>query len=104
MSSKSYADKVNASKLMLAGLKQNADRMAKRGLDATFIANYEAVHGNVRTLDNEQEKLKAEVKTKTEQLEKECQAMDALYAEAKKTVKLEMEQSRWKEFGIQDTK
>jgi hypothetical protein len=87
---------------MLAGLKQNADRMAKRGLDATFVANYEAVHDNVRTLDNEQEKLKADEKAKTEQLKKECQQMETFYAEAKKTVKLEIEPSRWKEFGIQD--
>lgn len=49
-----------------------------------------------------QQQLKADKQAKTNELENKCAEMDRFYAEAKKTVKLEMDQRRWKEFGVQD--
>jgi hypothetical protein len=74
----------------------------KRGLGADFTANYETIHKEAQTLDNEQERLKAEQATKTKMLNQKIKELDALYAESKKIVKIEMDKSTWKEFGIQD--
>ncbi len=100
MSKNSFADKMNDSKLMLAGIKQNAERLAKRGLDSEFVTNFETAYNDTQTLDNEQEKLKAEVATKTQQVNQKLQEVGAFHSEAKKIVKIEMENSTWKEFGI----
>jgi phage shock protein A len=102
MSKNSFADKMNDSKLMLDAVKQNAERLARRGLDADFVTNYEGFFNESQTLNTEQEKMKADLKTKTEELQQKTHDLDALYSEAKKIVKIEMENSTWKEFGIND--
>jgi archaellum component FlaC len=102
MASQSYAQKMNNSKVMISGLKQNVERLAKRGLGSDFTTNYENIHNEAQSLDNEQEKLKAELKTKSEILNQKIKELDALYSESKKIVKIEMDSSSWKEFGIQD--
>ena len=100
----SFAEKMNNSKLMIAGIKQNQERLARRGLNTDFTSKYESVYSQVQMLDNEQESLKAELKTKTDVLAQKITELDALYSEAKKTVKIEMETTSWKEFGVQDKK
>ena len=101
MYSRSFAQKMNDSKVMISALKQNVEKLAKRGLGADFTSNFENVYNESQTMDNEQEKLKAEQKTKTEMLNQKIKELEALYAESKKIVKIEMDKSTWKEFGIQ---
>ena len=96
----SYAETMNSVKVMLAGLKANAERVAKRGLDTDFVTNLESAYASAQVLDNEQESLKAELKKKTDQLNNEIANLKKLLAEARKIVKIEMEQSSWMEFGI----
>jgi len=102
MSKNSYAEQMNNSKTMIAGLKQHTERLSKRGLDGEFLTNIETNYTEAQTLDNEQEKLKAELKTKTETLKLKVKDLSKMYAEARKIIKIEMEQSSWKEFGIND--
>ena len=102
MPKNSYAEKMNQAKTMIAGLKENAERVSKRGLDAEFLSQLEAGYTEAQTLDNEQERLKAELKSKTEALKLKIKELSKLYAEAKKIVKIEMEQSSWREFGVDD--
>jgi hypothetical protein len=104
MATKSFAQKINDSKVMISGLKSNVDRLDKRGLGADFTSNYETIHKEAQTLDNEQERLKAEQATKTKMLNQKIKELDDLHAESKKIVKIEMDKSTWKEFGIQDKK
>ncbi len=87
---------------MLAGLKQNPDQLAKRGLDAEFVSTYEATYNDTQILDNEQEKLKAEQKAKTEAVKQRLKNLADLYSEAKKIVKIEMPATSWSEFGIEN--
>ena len=49
-----------------------------------------------------QEKLKADLKSKTAELEAKMKEIDAKMSEAKKIVKMDIPQSQWKEFGIYD--
>jgi hypothetical protein len=101
---KSYAETINSAKVMISGLKSNADRVSKRGADAAFIAKFESSYSNAQTLDNEQEDLKAKLKTKTSSLESELDTLNSLMAEGRKVVKLEMEKESWKSFGITDSR
>lgn len=59
---------------------------------------------NAKVLDNEQEALKAKLKTKTAELDAEVVNLQALYSEAKKVVKMSVDQTGWREFGIEDKK
>lgn len=68
MSKNSYAEEINATKLMVAGLKTKSDRVAKRGISADFTSKLEALHNDARSLDNEQEALKSREKEKTAEL------------------------------------
>jgi hypothetical protein len=104
MSKNSYSDDINNSKLMISGLKSNSEKVSKRGLDTAFISEYETIYAEAQTLDNEQESLKAKLKEKTEKLEKKMSELKKKHSESEKIVKLDMPQSSWKEFGIQDKK
>ncbi len=42
--SRSYAEEINSTKVMLAGLNAQAERMAKRGIDAEFISKLQTVN------------------------------------------------------------
>ncbi|MBN2401068.1 MAG: hypothetical protein JXN64_01590 [Spirochaetes bacterium] len=101
MPRKTYAEKINSAKVMLAGLKQYSDRVGKRGLNADFISGLVTLHKNAQELDNEQEDLKAKLKEKTAVLDDVVVALDKKMSEAMKAVKLEMEQETWRTFGIQ---
>ena len=104
MSKRSYAEVINDVKLMVSGLKSNTDRVSKRGLDKDFISKLESIMVKSQTLDNEQEDLKAKLKTKTSELDNEMMELEKLMSESKKVVKLEMEKTSWRSFGIQDSK
>jgi len=58
----------------------------------------------VQTLDDEQEDLKAKLKTKTASLDSNIETLEKLLSEARKVVKLEMEKESWKSFGIADSR
>jgi hypothetical protein len=104
MPKRSYAEIVNSAKVMLSGLKGNSDRVSKRGCDAAFVSHLESAQKQAQTLDDEQEDLKAKLKTKTASLETTIENLEKLMSEARKVVKLEMEKESWKSFGIADTK
>ncbi len=102
MSKQSYSEVINSAKVMLSGLKSNTERVGKRGLDTAFITKLEEAMTKAQTLDNEQEALKAELKTKTVKLDEEMGAIEKLMSESKKVIKLEMPQETWQAFGISD--
>jgi len=100
MPKKSYAEEVKKAQVMLSGLKENADKLGRRGIDAGFITKLESKVNASITLNNEQEKLKADLKTKTANLDGEMKEMKTLVAEARKIVKLDIPKEQWLEFGI----
>ena len=104
MAKQSFAENLNNSDVMIEGLKANQERVAQRGIKNEFITEMETDVAQSKTLNSEQEKMKAALKKKTAELNSKMASLDAKYKEAKKVVKLEMEQSLWKEFGIQDKK
>lgn len=102
MRKNSFSTIADHSKVMLAGLQANKDRLGKRGIDRLFLENLESRYRKSMEMDNEQEALKARLKEKTAALENELKELEKLLSEAKKTVKLEMPKASWLEFGIHD--
>lgn len=99
-----YAELISRAEVMLSGLKNNAEEVQKRGVNNDFVTLLAQQREEAITLNNEQERLKAELKTKTEALEQKLKAIEKQVSEAKKVVKLAIPQAGWKEFGIEDTK
>ena len=99
---KSYANAINDAKLMIAGIKLNIGALGARGLNAAYVSKYEAMYSDALKLDNEQESLKAQLKTKTKELDNKMKELNKTTSYSKKTVKMDIEKSKWKEFGIKD--
>ncbi len=62
----------------------------------------ESIRAEAKKLNDEQEKLKADLKSKTDALNAKMEELTQKYSEAKKVVKLEFPQTQWMEFGISD--
>jgi hypothetical protein len=102
MPKKTYAENVSQAEVMIAGIRANQERFAKRGLGNDFPVDMEINLKDVRNFNNEQESIKAKLKTKTEELNTSMEALEGKIDEAKKVVKLEFDKSEWKQFGIDD--
>ncbi len=101
---KSFAQKLSDARLMVAGIKSHKDELAGVTLGEEQAAAMEAQFNKLRELDTLQEKLKAELKTCTAELDKQAKELDDALKDAKKRVKLTLPQSLWQEFGISDKK
>lgn len=99
---KSFGDKMNDVNVMITGLRVQISRVSRRGIEEEFVKNLESNMNEARKLDTEQEKLKADLKKKTVQLDGLVAVLNKLMDEAKRVVKLEFNQEEWKEFGISD--
>lgn len=99
---KSYAETISRAQVMATGLKNQSTEVAKRGIDTDFIQKLEEIRTNAITINAEQERLKAELKTKTNQLESTMKELSTMLSEAKKIVKITIPQVGWREFGIED--
>ena len=98
--SKSYAEQINNAQVMAAGLKANISALEKRGVTAAFVTGLETALNNAIGKNNEQEKLKADLKLSTASLDKLLVDLKKMISEATTVVKLEMPQQQWKEFGV----
>ncbi len=101
MAKKSYSESISQAKVMIDGLMGNSGNLPK-GMDEAFLTSLTDSRTKVVRLNSEQEKLKADLKTKTAELDAETAIMMKLYAEAKKRVKMDYPREQWKEFGISD--
>ena len=101
MSKTSYAEQISKAQVMLAGLRGNAVQVARRGLNEAFLDKLEADRTLAATMNDEQEKLKADLTTKTAELEAKLAELVDMVSESQKVVKMDFEQTRWREFGIE---
>lgn len=99
---KSFAEVIMQAQLMTTGLKNQSEAVAKRGIDADFISAMEKKREEAIALNEEQERLKAELKTKTDQLNNKLEELLSDLSESRKLVKIAIPQVGWKEFGIED--
>jgi seryl-tRNA synthetase len=99
---KSYAEQIADVQVMLSGLRNNIEQLSQRGITTEFVDKLSANVSEAVTFNNEQEKLKADLKAKTSQLKTKLTEVSKTFSEAKKIVKLDIPKDRWKEFGISD--
>lgn len=100
----SYAEVISQAQVMSTGLKTNQKEIEKRGINEAFVTELETIRTEAIALNDEQERLKAELKLKTEALNEKMTVINAKLSEAKKLIKITFPQSQWVEFGITDKK
>jgi Seryl-tRNA synthetase len=104
MGNQSFAEIMEDFHLMLGGLSKNAERLSKRGISADFIDKFAAAYDELLQLDRDQAALIARQKEKTVQTNQKLAENRGYYREARQSIKLEMPQESWKEFGITSQK
>jgi hypothetical protein len=97
-----FAELINSAQVMSAGMQNNATEASKRGWLPENTDKLIAARAAAIALNDQQEKLKAELKTKTAELDAKMAELKAIMKEAKKVVKLGCPQSGWLEFGVTD--
>lgn len=100
----SYAEKINSAKLLAEGLGKHLEELSPLGLNDTFVTDLENQRKAAESLNVEQEKLKADLKDTTANLNIEMKKLDNLVGRSRKLVKIEIPFPQWKEFGIEDTR
>jgi len=100
----SYADQINAARLLLGGLRNHATALARRGLDAAFTTNLDTLLTDAQTLNGEQEALKSRLAEKTTALNAKLDQLRKAASEVKKVAKLDLPKESWREFGITDSR
>ena len=102
MATKSYSKTITDTQVMVNGIKDNKKALSRRQIDDKFAAGLQVDVDICIALNNEQETLKAKLKAKTEELDKAMAEMNKKSSEARKIIKLDMPQSTWREFGIEN--
>ena len=102
MGRKTYSQTITDTQVMVKGIRDNQGVLSQRKIDVEFADALQADIIACVRLNGEQETLKAQLKTKTEELDAAMAAMNKKSGEARKIIKLDMPQSSWREFGIED--
>jgi hypothetical protein len=100
MASKSFASRTTNAQLMASGMDSNVEVANSRGWDSEKNEKLKEKRERVINLNDEQEKLKSELKMKTAALNAQMAELQTMMIEATKVVKLGFPQEQWKEFGI----
>ena len=100
----SYGQQFQSTKVMLEGLKSNTECLSKWGIDQAFLTNFEKVYQDTMDINAEQQALKARLKEKTATVTQNIATLRKLRRVARYTVKEQIPQDSWKEFGIQATR
>lgn len=91
--------------VLSSNIKLNAEKISRFGIELpSFTDEMDADLLQADVLNNEQERLKSELKSKTETLNALLLKLEKNYAFGKKVVKLAEPQSNWIAYGIADKK
>jgi uncharacterized linocin/CFP29 family protein len=99
---KVHLDQIEKTQQLLNGLKKNLSLLKDKGLDENFIKQLETDNNQAIILEEENEKLKAEVKIKTARVNKKIDEIKSQVKTAKTVIKENFVQERWINFGIND--
>lgn len=102
MPTKPFSERINDAQVMCTGMINNEAEAAKRGWTSEQNTQLGTIRIEAIALNDEQERLKAALKTATAALDAKMAELGTLMTEAKKVVKLGFPQTQWKEFGVTD--
>lgn len=101
----SLGELVSNSKIISDNIKLNTEKIGRYGLDLpAFTTEMDADILQVNSLNQEQERLKSLLKSKTEELNEVSNKLTQSYSLSKKTVKMAEPQANWLAYGITDKK
>ncbi len=100
MAKKTFAETLASAQLMAKALQESGNLPA--GIEPSAAHDLERFYEEVTKFNQEQEKLKAQLKEKTAQLDASLKKLDEKYAFIKKYIKLGVPQELWRQYGIED--
>lgn len=101
----SLSDLLTSSAVMSTNIRLNEETIGRYGIDVpTFTSEMDADIKLANEANQEQERLKSQLKSKTDELHKIQLKIEQNYGIAKKTVKLAEPQVNWVGYGIADKK
>lgn len=100
--SKLISDKITKTKLMVNTMKQNINLVANKGLDETFVSQWENECSELETCDKELDQLKEQLKLKKRELNVKIINLRIKTLSAKKIIKTNFDKEEWKTFGVAD--
>ncbi|MDO5104992.1 membrane-binding protein [Capnocytophaga sp.] len=101
MRKKSFAEVIASAQLLVKALTERGESLPA-GVTVQMRDKLDAAHKKAVETNAEQEKLKAQLKEKTAELEKHLSKTEETYAMLKKYIKIGEPQERWREFGFED--
>ncbi|GET45791.1 membrane-binding protein [Capnocytophaga felis] len=101
MARKSFAETIASAQLLVKSLIERGDNLPV-GVTAEMRDKLEAAYKKAVDANVEQEKLKAQLKEKTAEVDKHITETEEVYALLKKYLKIAEPQERWREFGFED--
>jgi surfactin synthase thioesterase subunit len=100
--SKVNSEQITKTQLLVAGLKKNVELVKNKGIDEQFISRLEADCKIAAAYDEENDKLKEQLRAKTRLINSKIDEIKEQVANAKKVIKKDFDQTRWLNFGISD--
>lgn len=101
MGRKSFADLTTSAQLLVKALTERGDSLPV-GVTAEMLSKLSEAHKKAVDINAEQEKMKAQLKEKTIELDKSLTEIEETYAQIKKYIKIGVAKERWGEFGFHD--
>lgn len=101
MARKSFAETVSNVKVMLDGLRALEEKLPL-GVTKEMIEKLDKLRDVIISINSQQESLKAQLKEKTAEMDKTFKEVDALQMSIKKRIKLDIPQTSWRAYGIED--
>ena len=101
----SFSELKTKATVLSSNMKLNVEKISRYGIELPAFTNeMDADLLQADVLNNEQERLKSELKAKTEELNALMLKLEKNYALGKKVVKLAEPQTSWVAYGITDKK
>ena len=97
---KSYANLINDAKVMTAALRAHKEKLAGKGITDEYLAGLEYKMNVTTEKNRDQEKLKADLKKSTADLNEMLTTLQVNMSEATSIVKHNIPKEQWIEFGI----
>ena len=98
----SYAEKINATNLLIEGIGKNQDTFNAVGLDAAYVESLRSMKAQVEAEDFLQETQKATLKTTTARMQGLIKQLTKQAGRGRKMVKYLIPQEAWREYGVRD--
>lgn len=100
--SKVHLEQIEKTNLLLEGLKNNQSILKEKGINAGFIEKLESDNNLAIIYNDENDRLKADLKAKTVRANRKLDEIKAMVKKVKIIIKRDFPQEQWKNFGIMD--